>query len=120
MKIRNEYTCPLELIHDMVRGTWKPIILWKLSFGETSVSKLEKDISGITKNMLRKELKELMEFGIIDEIIYDEYPLRTEYFITKNRGEKILDALSIMQNVGMEFMIEFEEKDRLKERGTIE
>lgn len=27
MKIRNEYTCPLEIVHDMIRGKWKTIIL---------------------------------------------------------------------------------------------
>ncbi len=29
MKIRTEYTCPLELVHDMTKGKWKPIILWR-------------------------------------------------------------------------------------------
>jgi len=23
MKIRKEYTCPLELVHDMLKGKWK-------------------------------------------------------------------------------------------------
>ena len=26
MKMRTEYTCPLELVHDMIKGKWKPII----------------------------------------------------------------------------------------------
>lgn len=26
MKIRKDYTCPLEIVHDIVRGKWKPII----------------------------------------------------------------------------------------------
>lgn len=30
MKMRTEYTCPLELVHDMIKGKWKPIILWRL------------------------------------------------------------------------------------------
>ena len=29
MKMRTEYTCPLELVHDMIKGKWKPIILWQ-------------------------------------------------------------------------------------------
>ena len=43
MKLRDEYTCPLELIHDMIKGKWKPIILWRLRLGATSLSKLEND-----------------------------------------------------------------------------
>ncbi|NYC92604.1 DNA-binding HxlR family transcriptional regulator [Clostridium acetobutylicum] len=54
MKIRKEYTCPLEIVHDMIKGKWKTIILWRLRLGKTSLSKLERDIKGITqKNALR-------------------------------------------------------------------
>lgn len=31
MKMRNEYNCPLELTYDMIKGKWKPIIIWQLS-----------------------------------------------------------------------------------------
>ncbi len=34
MKIRDEYTCPLELTHDITKGKWKPIILWQLGKGK--------------------------------------------------------------------------------------
>lgn len=44
MKMREDYTCPLELVHDMIKGKWKPIILWRLRLGKTSLSKLEQDI----------------------------------------------------------------------------
>ena len=47
LKMREEYTCPLELVHDMIKGKWKPIILWRLRLGATSLAKLEKDIDGI-------------------------------------------------------------------------
>jgi hypothetical protein len=30
MKMREEFTCPLEITHDMIKGKWKPIILWLL------------------------------------------------------------------------------------------
>ena len=44
MKMRQNYTCPLELVHDMIKGKWKPIILWRLRLGPASLSKLEQDI----------------------------------------------------------------------------
>lgn len=49
MKMREEFTCPLELVHDMIKGKWKPIILWRLRLGATSLAKLERDIDGITQ-----------------------------------------------------------------------
>ena len=60
MKMRTEYTCPLELVNDMIKGKWKPIILWRLRLGATSLAKLERDIDGITQKMLLEQLKELM------------------------------------------------------------
>ena len=51
MKMRTEYTCPLELVQDMIKGKWKPIILWRLRLGATSLAKLERDIDGITQKM---------------------------------------------------------------------
>ena len=57
MKIREEFTCPLELVHDMIKGKWKSIILWRLRLGATSLSKLERDIDGITQKMLLEQQK---------------------------------------------------------------
>ena len=47
MKMRNEYTCPLELTHDAIRGKWKPIILWQLSKSPQSLSFLRHSIAGL-------------------------------------------------------------------------
>lgn len=120
MKVRNEYTCPLELTHDIIKGKWKPIILWRLRLGCTSLSKLKKDINGITEKMLLEQLKELIEFGLVDKITYEGYPLRVEYFLTENRGRSILKALDIMQKVGIEYMVLNGQEDTLRERGIIE
>ncbi len=43
MKIREAYTCPLELTHDLTKGKWKPIILWLLGKGPSSLAGLEKN-----------------------------------------------------------------------------
>lgn len=57
LKMREEYTCPLELVHDMIKGKWKPIILWRLRLGATSLAKLEKDIDGIPTFSLPFKIK---------------------------------------------------------------
>ncbi|MCY9514115.1 winged helix-turn-helix transcriptional regulator [Paenibacillus apiarius] len=56
MKLRTEYTCPLELTHDVTKGKWKPIILWQLGKNPMSLSQLEKDIQGITQKMLLEHI----------------------------------------------------------------
>ena len=44
------------------------------------------------------------------------YPLKVEYFLTK-RGEKMLSAIKIMQEIGIEYMIEHDMTDILDEKG---
>jgi DNA-binding HxlR family transcriptional regulator len=107
MKLRKECTCPLEITHDILKGKWKTIILWQLKYhGRTSLSQLEKDINGISQKMLLEQLKELREFGLVDKIQYEGYPLKVEYFLTEGRGHRIIKALEIMQEVGQEYLNE--------------
>ena len=115
MILREEVTCPLELAHDMIKGKWKPIILWRLRLGRTSLSKLEKDINGITQKMLLQHIKELIEFGLVDKIKYDGYPLRVEYFLTPNKGTKMIECLEILQEIGINYMLENGQQDNIRE-----
>ncbi|MEY8353420.1 helix-turn-helix domain-containing protein [Lachnospiraceae bacterium 54-53] len=119
MKIREKYTCPLELTHDITKGKWKPIILWQLGKYNASLSQLEKDINGISQKMLLEQLKELIDFGMVARHSFDGYPLKVEYALTE-RGHKLLEAVTIMQGVGIELMKENGMTDVLKENGFID
>ncbi|MDT2837717.1 helix-turn-helix domain-containing protein [Enterococcus durans] len=102
MKRRKKYTCPLELVHDMIRGKWKPIILWRLRLGKTTLAQLQRDIKGISQKMLLEHLKELQVDGFVDKEATKVYPLKTEYFLTDSFGQQIIQALMIMQQIGIE------------------
>lgn len=117
--MRTEYTCPLELVHDMIKGKWKPIILWRLRFGATSLAKLERDIDGITQKMLLEHLRELMDYGFVEKKSFEGYPLRVEYSLTKDMGERILEALRIMQHIGIDYLKANGMEDILKEKNVI-
>ncbi|SMC88331.1 winged helix-turn-helix transcriptional regulator [Sporomusa malonica] len=119
MKIREEYTCPLELAHDITRGKWKPIILWQLRLGNTSLTNLERNIQSINQKMLIEQLKELMEFGMIDKRVFEGYPLKVEYFLT-DRGKRMIEAITILQHIGIELMQENGMEEALREKGFIE
>ena len=67
MKIREEFTCPLELVQDMIKGKWKHIIIWLLRKGSYSLAAIAKEIDGINQKMLLEQLKELQEFGNVDK-----------------------------------------------------
>ena len=118
MKLRSEYTCPLELTHDIIRGKWKPIILWQLGKCATSLAKLEKDIVGIGQKMLLQHLDELQTFNIVKKKQFAGYPLRVEYSLT-SRGKRMLDIVVSMQEIGIEIMKEDGKEAFLKEKGLI-
>lgn len=117
IKIREEYTCPLEIVHDIIRGKWKTIILWQLGYGRTSLSKLQQDIEGISQKMLLEQLKELMEFGLVAKESFEGYPLRVEYYLTEGYGKKVLDALRILQDIGIGYMIDHGQEETLMRKG---
>lgn len=119
MKMREEFTCPLELVHDMIKGKWKPIILWRLRLGPTSLVKLEKDIDGITQKMLLQHLKELTEFGFVKKQSFEGYPLHVEYSLTEEQGENLLEALKIMQHIGIEYLKAQGKENILIEKGVV-
>ena len=106
MKIRKTITCPLELTHDIIKGKWKPIIIFNLKDNK-SLSDLEKSINGITQKMLLEHLKELKAFKIVDKTSFPGYPLRVEYYLT-DRGRELLDAINILQRIGKDIRMEID------------
>ena len=106
MKIRDDYTCPLEIVHDIIKGKWKTIILYQMKDGPKSLSELEHEIEGITQKMLLEQLRELIQFGLVEKKTFEGYPLRVEYSINERRGRKMLEAITIIKMIGIEYMLE--------------
>ena len=103
MKLRNKYTCPLEITHDIIKGKWKPIIIWTIRGGRKSLSELERSINGISQKMLLEQLKELIDCKIVAKKSFPGFPLKVEYFLTIH-GKKLLSALEIMQETGKDIL----------------
>ena len=119
MKIRDDYTCPLEIVHDIIKGKWKTIILYQMKDGPKGLSELEREIEGITQKMLLEQLRELIEFGLVEKKSYDGYPLRVEYSVTERRGQKMIEAITIMQMIGVDYMLEKGMTDALINKGIL-
>ncbi|MPM77729.1 hypothetical protein SDC9_124737 [bioreactor metagenome] len=116
MKIRENYTCPLEIVHDLVKGKWKTILIFQLRHKTQTFSELKHSIQGISEKMLIQQLKELQQFGIINKTCHEGYPLHVEYFLT-DRGIKLLEAVLIMQDIGIAYMVEHGQIEQLKQKG---
>ncbi len=100
-----------------MKGKWKTIILFQLRSGAASLSELQRGIAGISQKMLLEQLKELQEFGMVEKRTLEGYPLRVEYYLTGDRGAKMLQAVRIMQEIGIEYMVEHEMTGILDEKG---
>ncbi len=117
MKLRENYTCPLEFVHDIVKGKWKPIIIFNLRKGPLSLSELESSIEGISQKMLLEQLKELKTFGVVDKTTFEGYPLKVAYYLTTDKGQRLLEAVELMQEIGIQMMVENHQTDLLDEKG---
>ncbi len=74
--------------------------------GPKGLSELEHEIEGITQKMLLEQLRELIQFGLVEKKIFEGYPLRVEYSITERRGRKMIEAIIIKQMIGIDYMLE--------------
>lgn len=119
MKIRDDYTCPLEIVHDIIKGKWKTIILYQMKDGPKGLSELEHEIEGITQKMLLEQLRELIEFDLVEKKSFEGYPLRVEYSITERRGRKMIEAITIMQMIGVDYMLEKGMTEALVSKGIL-
>lgn len=119
MKIRDNYTCPLEIVHDLVKGKWKTILIFQLRHGTRTFTELKNGIKGISEKMLLQQIKEMQEFGIINKTSKEGYPLRAEYALT-DRGVQLLEAVLIMQDIGVSYMLEQGQKELLEQKGILD
>ena len=96
--------CPVTFCMRMIGGKWKPIILFLISKGVNRFGELHRNIEGISKQMLTKQLREMERRDhILERIIYPEIPPRVEYFLT-DFGKSLFPIIESMRDWGEEHM----------------
>ncbi len=101
---------PVEFTMEMIGGTWKMPILWRLKGRIMRYSELKRDIPHISDKMLTTQLRELEANGFINRKVYAVVPPKTEYSITE-RGLRSIDIINVIRNYGLELMKEEGLKD---------
>ena len=100
------YYNPVEFAMDMIGGTWKMPILWRLRAGRVMrYSALKRDIPHITDKMLTTQLRDLETKGFISREVFAVVPPKTEYRLTA-RGERAIRIIELMRSYGKELMAE--------------
>lgn len=95
--------CPVIVALKILGGKWRIPILWKLSSGPVRYNTLKRQLTGITNIMLTRSLRELEAANLIRRIQYSDIPPHVEYSLTEE-GEKLLPALNIIKEWGLELM----------------
>ncbi len=60
---------------------------------------MTRSLDGLTTKVLNERLSDLLEFGIVEKIIYPEIPPRVEYILTEfgHRFVRILDTIDELE-----------------------
>ncbi|MCD0470464.1 helix-turn-helix domain-containing protein [Flavobacterium sp. JAS] len=101
-KIPIDYTCGLIVAMEVFGSKWKFCLLDEISKGIKRPKDLVNVITGITKRVLQNQLKELEFHGLIGKTVYNEIPLRVEYYLTET-GESLMPLISALDKWGLEF-----------------
>lgn len=94
--------CAVTFCMTQMGGKWKPIILFRISKGINRFTMLLKEIDGINRQMLSKQLKELEKSGILERKLFPEIPPRVEYSLT-TFGKSLLPVVHSMNRWGIRY-----------------
>ena len=90
------------LVHRILSGKWKILILWYLSNETLRFSELKRKLPDTTQKMLTNQLRSLEEDNLIFRKVYPVIPPKVEYGLT-DIGKKIVPLLESMYTYGIEY-----------------
>ncbi|MEO9893138.1 helix-turn-helix domain-containing protein [Aurantibacter sp.] len=95
----NSDACSITYCMQYIGGKWKPILLDRISKGLNRFGILIKNVEGINRQMLSKQLKELERDELLVRKVYSEIPPRVEYELTA-KGQSLLPLVQAMNRWG--------------------
>ena len=101
----NHEMCPMILVHKLISGKWKILILWYLSKGCLRFSELKRNLPNVTQKMLTNQLRSLEEDNLVYRMVYPVVPPKVEYGLTEI-GLKIIPLLESMHKYGEDYINE--------------
>ena len=93
--------CPIAQALDIVGDRWTLLIVRDLFLGRRRFSELLASLPGIPPRLLSDRLKRLEQRGLIERVVYSQYPLRAEYRLT-DEGLTLAPVLGAILTWGLE------------------
>jgi len=101
---RLQNDCPVRAALDLIRGRWKPSILFEIKSGAKRFSDLQAALPGSTAQALTVQLRQLEADGVISRTVYPEMPARVEYALT-DFGRSLSDVMDQLEVLGVEYLV---------------
>lgn len=94
--------CPVETTLMLIGNKWKVLIIRDLLTGTKRFGELKKSIGKVSQKVLKTQLRDMEEDGLISRKIYAEVPPRVEYSLTE-LGKSLQPILNAMLQWGTEY-----------------
>ncbi|WP_297332731.1 helix-turn-helix domain-containing protein [Flavobacterium sp.] len=107
------YYNPVQFVMEMIGGTWKAPILWRLRNEVKRYGELRKDIPHISDKMLTTQLRQLEADGLISRKVYAVVPPKTEYALTM-KGKRLMVIIEQIREYGLELIDEEKKNNEIK------
>lgn len=92
--------CPVARSLEIIGDRWTILILRDLFLdGPKKNQELQDSLKGISPNILSDRLKKLVQYNLIERVIYTENPPRYEYQLTK-KGNSLRPVLEELRDWG--------------------
>ncbi|MDX2185764.1 MAG: helix-turn-helix domain-containing protein [Opitutaceae bacterium] len=95
--------CPVRAALDVVRGRWKPAILFELKDGVKRFSEISNALKGAAPQVLTMQLRQLEADGVISRAVFAEVPPRVEYQLTAV-GEELRSVMDQLDSWGTDYL----------------
>lgn len=96
--------CPVRAALDIVRGRWKPSILYELKEGPLRYSELQRALPRISPQALTTQLKQLEADGLVMRDAYAEVPVRVEYRLSEF-GSTLSNVMDSLESWGTSYLV---------------
>lgn len=96
-----DYDCPIEAGFAVFGGKWKAITIYYLIENGKRFGQLMEMLETVSSRMLTRQLRELEQDGIIERIVFAEFPQRVEYHLTEY-GKTLIPVINLICQWGEE------------------
>ena len=114
-KIPVDTSCGFRVALEVMGGKWKPYIIYKLLDGPRRPGELMHAMPpDASERVLTQQLKELVEYGVVQRAVIDPVVKHTEYVLT-DLGRSLIPIIEQLRDWGNSFRSRLEEILREKQ-----